>query len=70
MDERRRVKKLKMTTTTEQTERLTTSISATQPLASPGRQVRVVMHLVMIADKQTSWKPDKQTNWKTDKQKS
>ena len=31
-----------MTTRMEQAERLTTSISATQPLASPGRQVRLV----------------------------
>jgi len=38
VDETRGVKKLKMTTT-DQRERLTTSISATQPLASPGRQL-------------------------------
>ena len=42
---------------TEQTERLTTSISATQPLASPGRQVRVLFMMDMTVNRQT----DKQT---------
>ena len=38
-----------MTTRMEQAERLTTSISATQPLASPGRQVRLGDVLITFA---------------------
>ena len=38
-----------MTTRMEQAERLTTSISATQPLASPGRQVRIGDVLITFA---------------------